>query len=108
MSFGKWSDRMGGEDQPYEYVDLYDSETGRIFTWSIPEDLETRPSAGDECVIDFTVEQTAKPALTEVKRGARKGETMPYVAEKIRCKVVAFRPAQPQAQPQGKPAAKAA
>ncbi|MFZ1007190.1 MAG: hypothetical protein WAN65_10155 [Candidatus Sulfotelmatobacter sp.] len=95
MSYGKWSDRMGGADQPYEYVDLYDAEGGELFTWSLDEKIgDTRPAPNSETDVDFTLHKQAKPALTTVKKGERKGETIDYVQEKLKVKVVGFgRPA---------------
>lgn len=89
MEVGKWSDRVGGDDAPYMFVDLYDRATGQMFTWSIPEDLEA-PPFGSDIDVHFELSKQARPALTQVKKGARKGETMEFVQEKLKVKVLSF------------------
>jgi len=92
MSYGKWSDRFGGADQPYEFVDLYDQATGGMFTWSLDSEIgEDRPGLNSECEVEFELEKRAAPALTTVKKGERKGETMEYVQEKLKVKVTSLR-----------------
>ena len=109
MSYGKWSDRFGGEPQPYEYVDLYDKEAGQLFTWSVSEELiGERPNPGEEVTVIFTLEKRAKSALTTVKKGERKGETMDYVREDMKVKVLGFAKAQAQSHVAKTPNAKAA
>jgi len=99
MFYGKWHERFGGEPAPYEFVELYDSEAGELFTWSLDEALKgDRPAPNTEAVIEFSIRKQAKPAETTIKKGDRKGETVGYVQEKLKVKVVGFRPEQAKAQ----------
>lgn len=92
MTYGKWSDRFGGDDQPYEYVDLYDADSGEMFTWSVDQDLEveTRPEVNTEALVRFDLRKQSRPAMTTVKKGDRKGEVIDFVQEKLKVKVVGF------------------
>jgi len=88
MSTGLWSDRMGGEPAPYRYVDLYDPVAGQLYTWSIEQELEA--PEGKETVVVFELRKEARPALTRVKQGERAGQTMDFVRESLKVKVVGF------------------
>lgn len=94
MTYGKWSDRFGGADAPYEYVDLYDPHSGELFTWSLAESLQgskDRPAENSEAVVTFSLEKQAKPALTRIKKGEQAGQTIDYVAEKLKVKVLGLK-----------------
>jgi hypothetical protein len=108
MSFGKWSDRFGGEQAPYEYVDLYDPRSGEVFTWSLAsETIEgawrdattgDRPAEMAEALVRFELTKQAKPGVAKVKQGERAGEVMDFVRESLKCRVLGFAPA-PAKQP---------
>jgi hypothetical protein len=91
MSYGKFSDRFGGPDQPYEYVDLYDRDTGEMFMWSLDGAIgESRPGLQQEAVVTFRLEKQAKPALARIKKGDQAGQVTDYVMEKLKVKVLGF------------------
>lgn len=88
MGYGKWSDRFGGDPQPYEFVDLYDHETGEIFTWSLDSELDgDRPEIAAEAGVSFTLEKRHKPAQSVSKKD---GKVYEYVREALQARVVGF------------------
>jgi hypothetical protein len=93
MGYGKWSERFGGKDQPYEFVDLYDQDSGQIYTWSVPQngDLEgDRAEVNSETEVSFTLEKRLKPAQSVSKKD---GQVYEHVRESLQARVVGFKPA---------------
>jgi len=91
LGYGKWSDRMGGDPGPYEYVDLYDSDTGAIYTWSLPPEKELkRPGLDVLTPVTFELRKQAKAGVARVKKGDRAGETMDFVSESLKARVIDF------------------
>jgi len=107
MATGKFSDRFGGDDAPYRFVDLYDPETSEVFTVSVDDEVTELPPRYTECECRLRVTKQAKPAVARIRQGERSGQTIDYVAEKLKLRLLALRPVA-SSQPAGQTKPKAA
>lgn len=92
MNYGPWSERIGDSDMSDEYwfVDLFDEDTGDVFTWTLDEGLAgkdaKRPPLRQPTPVLVEVTKQSKPGRT----ASKSGDVIEFVREQVKCRVLAF------------------